>query len=1294
MSTPITIYQAEDANFVGPLVFEGRGAEGTGYVDYQSSTGDFIEWTIDVETAGTYELSWRYANGSSNRPLELSINDEITNSSVDFDPTGGWQNWKFVTQLVELEPGVNTIRLSANGSSGANFDYLQVTDLSSVPRNVTISDANATEGTDNYLEFDVSLSVASSQAITLDLSTVDGSASGGLIEDFTPTSIDYANQEFEVSYDGGITWEPAINGTEVTFAPTQTELKVRLAINDDTLDEGFATETMTLSVANVLSGTIDDASDTGKGLILNNDINGEIGAPISYLPFTEVRADNDVTFDFDGNDGGIFDRDGDNIGFTMVDPNPNPGNPNPSFGVVGYWSDRIDVDAENSVLKLNTTPGIQYVGNNNLDNAIGIGLNVPSQVIKLSTTLVDLPNAAGGYSQAGLWFGKAEEGGSGSSQDNYIKLVIMSPEPGDYVVQALMEKDGQVEDSIIFDIPDDLSSLTLDLFLDPISKRVTAAYTIEDGTSQVLTAFDAVPQEWFSFDQAGINPSIATRSFGGIFATQRNADSSQVYSFDNFSATEISQPDIPDSGNVGNPNLGNGADSDLPFDNWSIPVNNATSMEMGPDGRLYVATLFGTIHIFEIDYNTRTFTEQIIDTIPTDEGGNRLTLGLAIDPDSTADNVILWVGHSDGSVNNGDLNSGKVSRLSGPDFSNKDDVVTGIPRAIANHATNDIDFGPDGRLYIWQGGNTGAGSANTESSEFKDRPEQPLSGALLAVDVNQWKNDPTNFNGDVASPIGEFVDEFYDRKEEELGRPYTEVEIYASGLRNTYDGVFHSNGNIYAPDNGLGVIGTVPPVPRLGDPNDRDITTTFGENPIDNPGPQSDPLNLIVEGGYYGHPNPYRDEVVFKDGSFQGFDNTDADPTNDIPEGHPEYQEPLFNLGNNRSANGIIEYTADNFFGEMQGDLLINNFSVGDNITRIELSDDGLSVVNSSSLYGGFQDPLPIAMGENGSIFVGEFNGGQITVLEPLGKWRDDLPAAPEAVLDAGSTTLDGKMYMIGGKTDSSHIDSMYIYDPGNPFDSTDDVWTTGPDLLGVGVENPAVVSFDDKVYAFGGSTAPFSGSVSNAAVFDPLTSTWTALDDMPTARGGATAQVVGDKIYVIGGMDANGASVNTVEIYDPLTGLWETGTSMQTRRDNLGAAVIDNPLTEEVDELLYVFGGRTRNANGSVEDDTLNTMEIYDPLTDEWTFGTPMPTGRRAMSVGTLNGRIQVIGGEKAADGSSFDVNEEYNPYTDEWRSLPSVPTGRHGAAFGTIDDVIYVAGGGPTGGSAFTDTVEAFTL
>jgi N-acetylneuraminic acid mutarotase len=284
---------------------------------------------------------------------------------------------------------------------------------------------------------------------------------------------------------------------------------------------------------------------------------------------------------------------------------------------------------------------------------------------------------------------------------------------------------------------------------------------------------------------------------------------------------------------------------------------------------------------------------------------------------------------------------------------------------------------------------------------------------------------------------------------------------------------------------------------------------------------------------------------------------------------------------------------------------------------------------------------------------------------------------------------------MIGGKTSSTnHINNMYIYDPGNPNIATDDVWTTGLNLPGSAVENPAVVTYDDKLYVFGGSTAPFSGAVTNAAVYDPdtdpsptiTTPEWDELAPMITARGGATAQVLNGDIYVIGGMDGSGASVNTVEIYDPETNTWSVGPSLQTRRDNPGSAVINNK--------LYVFGGRIRNADGSLTNGTLNTMEIFDPLTGQWTTGASMPTGRRTFAASTMNDRILVVGGETGPNNSTFTQLEEYNPSTNTWRSLPSAPIGKHGSAFGVIDEVFYVAGGGSSAGASFTDTIHAFTM
>src|ERR671915_583366 len=108
----------------------------------------------------------------------------------------------------------------------------------------------------------------------------------------------------------------------------------------------------------------------------------------------------------------------------------------------------------------------------------------------------------------------------------------------------------------------------------------------------------------------------------------------------------------------------------------------------------------------------------------------------------------------------------------------------------------------------------------------------------------------------------------------------------------------------------------------------------------------------------------------------------------------------------------------------------------------------------------------------DGTIYVGESSGDLITALTPvdLGCWtaRQDLPVA---LLDAGGAAVGGKLYVVGGKTSAGHQSKMYVYDP------TTETWTVGRDLPGAAVENPSLVALDGKLYAFGGSTAPFSGA-------------------------------------------------------------------------------------------------------------------------------------------------------------------------------------------------------------------------
>ena len=109
------------------------------------------------------------------------------------------------------------------------------------PAVMSVSDARAEEGTDQTLDFTVSLSRAAGTVVTVDYATQDGTATAA--SDYTATS-----------------------GT-LTFAAGETEKTVSVALLDDAIDEGE--ETLTLTLSNPSGAYIEDGEATGT--IVNSD---------------------------------------------------------------------------------------------------------------------------------------------------------------------------------------------------------------------------------------------------------------------------------------------------------------------------------------------------------------------------------------------------------------------------------------------------------------------------------------------------------------------------------------------------------------------------------------------------------------------------------------------------------------------------------------------------------------------------------------------------------------------------------------------------------------------------------------------------------------------------------------------------------------------------------------------------------------------------------------------------------------------------------------------------------------
>ncbi|HEV2706946.1 MAG TPA: PQQ-dependent sugar dehydrogenase [Pyrinomonadaceae bacterium] len=331
--------------------------------------------------------------------------------------------------------------------------------------------------------------------------------------------------------------------------------------------------------------------------------------------------------------------------------------------------------------------------------------------------------------------------------------------------------------------------------------------------------------------------------------------------------------------------------------------------------RLFVGQQNGKIHIFTLDAKLNVTAVKCIDTIYNYGPPNpRLLTGMTFGPYFAVDSTDsigpdLYVSHSDGHFYDPsiDPNSGTVTKLLAPNYQTGVDIVKGLPRSKGDHAPNGLVLGPDGFLYLAIGGNTNAG---LPSDFFLNWPEVPKGAAILKID----------YSGAVST--------------------------YATGFRNPYDMVWHTNGQLYVNDNGANAgFGNAP------DP------TTCGAPGYD-PGDQPDELNRIEVNRYYGHPNPSRGECIFNGGQ--------------------NYFPPIYTYGLHTSSDGITEYT-DSLIPGFQGNLFTANWASGD-VIRLQLSADGKTVKSGGVFASGFGNPIDVVVNSD-TFFIAEHGPHQVTVL-------------------------------------------------------------------------------------------------------------------------------------------------------------------------------------------------------------------------------------------------------------------------------------------------------------------------
>ncbi|WP_437506874.1 kelch repeat-containing protein [Sorangium sp. So ce1099] len=193
------------------------------------------------------------------------------------------------------------------------------------------------------------------------------------------------------------------------------------------------------------------------------------------------------------------------------------------------------------------------------------------------------------------------------------------------------------------------------------------------------------------------------------------------------------------------------------------------------------------------------------------------------------------------------------------------------------------------------------------------------------------------------------------------------------------------------------------------------------------------------------------------------------------------------------------------------------------------------------------------------------------------------------------------------------------------------------------------------------------------AVLVDPA---WRLSGVMNVARTFHTATLLKNgKVLVVGGGGADPFTAkDSVELYDPETDEWTSTTSMLLHR-----ARSRHTATLLKDGKVLVAGG----IGSGGPTDSLASAELYDPETNAWTETQETMRSKRFMHTATLleSGKVLVAGGRNDAVGRDGDLAsaELYDPETDDWISTSKDMTDRRVMHSATLlkDGKVLVAGG-----------------
>jgi N-acetylneuraminic acid mutarotase len=267
---------------------------------------------------------------------------------------------------------------------------------------------------------------------------------------------------------------------------------------------------------------------------------------------------------------------------------------------------------------------------------------------------------------------------------------------------------------------------------------------------------------------------------------------------------------------------------------------------------------------------------------------------------------------------------------------------------------------------------------------------------------------------------------------------------------------------------------------------------------------------------------------------------------------------------------------------------------------------------------------------------------------------KSDMPTARRGLVTA---TVNGIIYAIGGRGGSeTNLRTVEAFNPGGTILTPK--WTTKAPLPAPRAWASGAQTINGKIYVAGGLNAD-GDATRSLYVYNAESNTWATKAQLPVASWAGGSGVINGKLYVV----TPGTTGTQLHRYDPATNSWTA------RAQGPGGHYY--PVVGVIAGKLYVAG--TMNA----DEQPSRQVHMYDPATNSWTAKAQLDEYQIGAAGRVIGEKLYLVGGSYSLNGSTVPELHVYNPATNSWVEKAHMLTGRTFLSAAVSNGVLYAIGG-----------------